>query len=69
VVAGWTDQPVRCKRCLTGPYIDFVFTGPPDQRPAEFVEAEDDQGRSIRFGEWLQRDDGYWVLRIPRVTE
>lgn len=48
-------------------YVDVVFTGPPDVRPAEFVEVEDADRRSIRYGEWLQRDDGYWVLRIPRA--
>jgi hypothetical protein len=30
------------------------------------VEVEDEQGRSIKIGEWVRRDDGYWVLRIKR---
>jgi hypothetical protein len=33
--------------------------------PPQFVEIEDDRGRSIRYGEWVQRDDGAWVLRVP----
>jgi hypothetical protein len=41
-----------------------VFTGPPGPEPPGFVEVEDEQGRSIRHGEWLQRDDGAWALRI-----
>ena len=28
------------------------------------MEVEDDVGRSIRLGEWIQRPDGYWVIRI-----
>jgi hypothetical protein len=28
------------------------------------VEVEDDQGRSIRYGDWVERDDAAWVLRI-----
>jgi len=31
-----------------------------------FVEVEDDRGRSIRLGDWVERDDGLWALRIPR---
>lgn len=45
-------------------YIDIVFSGPPSE-PATFVEVENPAGQSIRVGEWLQRPDGYWVLRIP----
>jgi hypothetical protein len=29
-----------------------------------FVDVEDADGSSTSVGEWLQRDDGYWVLRI-----
>jgi hypothetical protein len=43
-----------------------VFSGPPDEQPAEFIEVEDEQGHSIRYGEWLERDDGAWVRRVPR---
>jgi hypothetical protein len=42
-----------------------AFTGPPDQQPPGFVEVEDTEGRSIRFGEWIERVDGHWVLRMP----
>lgn len=45
-------------------HTDIVFDGSPDHKAPVFVEVEDEQGRSIRFGEWLQRPDGYWVLRI-----
>jgi hypothetical protein len=46
-------------------YLDIVFDGPPGPTCGRFVEVEDPNGASIRLGEWVQRDDGYWVLRIP----
>jgi hypothetical protein len=47
-------------------YIDIVFTGPPGPDPAEcgFVEVERSDGTSMRLGEWVERGDGYWVLRF-----
>jgi hypothetical protein len=47
-------------------HVDIVFTGPPGPEPPGFIEVEDDQGRSIQYGEWIERDDGSWVLRLPR---
>jgi hypothetical protein len=44
--------------------IDIVFDGPPGPEGGRFVEVESPPGVSISFGEWLQRDDGYWVLRF-----
>lgn len=43
--------------------LDFVFgdTGGPE---VVFVEVEDSSGRSIRCGEWVDRGDGYRVLRV-----
>jgi len=46
-------------------YIDIVFTGPPAPESGQFVEVENDQEESICFGEWVERRDGYWALRIP----
>lgn len=45
-------------------YIDVVFTGPPDHDPPRFVEVEDEQGRSIGCGTWVERENGRWALRI-----
>lgn len=45
-------------------YIDIVFDGPPGPKAGRFVEVEDDCGVSINVGEWVERDDGYWVLRL-----
>jgi hypothetical protein len=33
-----------------------------------WVRVEDDQCRSIRFEEWVERDDGAWVLRVRRQS-
>ncbi len=46
-------------------YINFVFDGPPSPEGARFVEVEDSRGRSINFGEWVRRPDGYGAHRIP----
>lgn len=49
-------------------YIDIVFDGPPSQESCRFVEVENDQGASIRLGEWIERDGGEWVLRIQQTA-
>jgi len=43
---------------------DIVFDGPPGSMSGRFVEVENESGASVRFGEWVERDDGYWVLRF-----
>jgi hypothetical protein len=47
-----------------GEHIDIVFDGPPSHESGRFIEVENSQRHSIKFGEWVHRDDGYWVLRI-----
>lgn len=47
-----------------GHLVDIVFDGPPGPTAGRFVEAENDKRASIRIGDWILRDDGYWVLRI-----
>ena len=47
-----------------GRAVDVVFDGPPSHISGRFVEVESPPGTGIREGEWLQRKDGYWVLRI-----
>lgn len=44
--------------------VDIVFDGPPSHDAPRFVEVERD-GKPIKYGEWIQREDGYWVLRVP----
>lgn len=47
------------------PYVDIVFDGPPSHVAGRFVEAESPAGVGVRIGEWIDRGDGYWALRIP----
>lgn len=44
--------------------VDFVFADDPSGVTA-FVEVEVD-GKSIRFGKWVRRADGYCALRITK---
>jgi len=45
--------------------IDILFDGPPSHESGRFVEVERaDTGASICIGKWIQRDDGFWALRI-----
>jgi len=46
------------------PTVDIVFDGPPGQESGRFVEVEDEGGVSISYGEWGERLDGMWALRI-----
>jgi len=45
-------------------YIDIVFDGPPSHESGRFVEVENPLGQSINAGEWIDRGDGLWALRI-----
>lgn len=49
-------------------YIDIVFDGPPSHESGRFVEVENSEGRSINFGEWVQRPDGFWALRLHGIN-
>lgn len=49
-------------------YIDIVFSGPPGHESGRFIEVDDAEGRSISAGKWLQRPDGFWVLRLERTV-
>lgn len=46
-------------------YTDIVFDGPPGPESGRFVEVEDQDGKSRSIGKWVERDDGFWVLRLP----
>jgi hypothetical protein len=45
-------------------HVDIVFDGPPSPLSCYFIDVENAAGHSITFGEWIKRDDGYWVLRF-----
>jgi hypothetical protein len=48
--------------------ISIIFDGPPGPEPVRFVDVETDAGKSIKIGEWLKRDDGFWALRITELS-
>ena len=51
--------------------INIVFDGPPRPEDGRFIKIETDDGHSIGVGEWQERRDGWWKLRItalPPVT-
>jgi hypothetical protein len=48
--------------------IDIVFDGPPSNESGRFIEVENMDRRSIRVGEWIDRGDGTWALRLEAVT-
>jgi len=47
--------------------INIVFDGPPGPESGRFVEVETDDGKSINAGQWIERSDGFWVLRITAL--
>ena len=47
--------------------INIIFDGPPDHNAGRFVEVETDDGKSIDAGEWIERPDGLWALRITSL--
>lgn len=55
------------QRALQEWAIDVVFDGPPGPSAGRFVEVEDLSGKSVSIGQWIDRGDGMWALRIPRA--
>ena len=49
--------------------INILFDGPPSNKSGRFVEVETDDGKSINAGEWNEREDGMWALRITQLPE
>lgn len=47
--------------------INIIFDGPPGPESGRFIEVETDDGRSFRAGEWIERPDGLWSLRITDI--
>jgi len=44
--------------------IRIVFDGPPGPESGRFVEVEDINSMSLNAGEWKERPDGLWELRV-----
>jgi len=49
--------------------INIIFDGPPSHESGRFVEVETDDGKSIGCGEWIERPNGLWALRITELPE
>ncbi len=49
--------------------INIIFDGPPSHESGRFVGVETDDGKSINAGEWIERGDGLWALRITSLPE
>lgn len=47
-------------------YLDIVFDGPPGPVSGRFVESESPAGVGVNAGQWIDRGDGLWALRIYR---
>jgi hypothetical protein len=54
----------RAIAAIPGQALNVILDGPPGPEAGRFIEIETDDGRSIRAGEWYQRPDGYWALRL-----
>lgn len=48
-------------------HLDIVFDGPPGSQSGRFIEVENQEGKSICVGRWIDRGDGLWALRISRA--
>lgn len=44
--------------------IHFLFDGPPGPEGPRFIESETPDGKSVNAGEWHERPDGFWELRV-----
>lgn len=47
--------------------INIIFDGPPSHESGRFIEVETDDGKSINAGEWIDKQDGTWALRITEL--
>ena len=63
---------IKKKESIMEQPINIIFDGPPSHKSGRFVEVETDDGKSVNAGEWIERPDGLWALRItalPQVGE
>lgn len=49
--------------------INIIFDGPPSHESGRFVEVENDAGEGIHAGEWIERANGLWALRITELPD
>lgn len=48
-------------------YIDILFDRDPGHEAPRLVDVVDSSGHEIAIGQWVERPDGLWALRIPLV--
>ena len=60
----WVRFHTEARRNNEIMFVDIGLDGPPGPESGRFVEVENQRGRSVNVGEWVQRPDGYWALRI-----
>jgi hypothetical protein len=46
------------KRAKPVNFVDVVMSGFPDVQAPIFIEVENENRESVKFGEWLTREDG-----------
>lgn len=49
--------------------VRVVFDGPPGPKSGRFVEVETPDGASVSVGEWHEREDGLWELRMLATSK
>lgn len=49
--------------------IEIIFDGAPGVDAGRFVEVEDEGGSGMSIGEWIDRKDGTWALRLDLDAE
>lgn len=47
-----------------GRTLDILFDHDPRSPEGHLVEVESPAGTSVKVGEWIDRGDGYWALRL-----
>ena len=58
-------RSVAALRAAGGQALNIVFDGPPGPVSGRFIEVENDAGVGVNAGEWSERPNGWWALRIP----
>ena len=72
VIRGWDSENADAGRAALAAYdaqkeckiLDIVFDGPPGPKSGRFVETEDEHGHGVNCGDWIDRGNGLWALRI-----
>ena len=59
-----SEEPVLRGEDSAWQVIDIVFDGPPGPESGRFIEVEKLDGKGVKTGEWIERMDGYHVLRL-----